>query len=67
MKSYDESYVKIDCIVKLPKAFQQKQIGRSMFYEEIYDDNICSKIQTKRKSIFEDEKMLDGSCVKYHY
>ena len=39
-----------------------------MFYVELYDDNICTKIQLKRESIFnEKEKILDGSCVKYHY
>ena len=50
---------------KLPISFEEKQVGRSSYYEIKYRNNDCKEVETKAvplSSIPDD--YLDGSCLK---
>ena len=57
---FGEVYVSTDCITVMPRIFQEKQIGRSYYYLEDYEDSQCEEILTKKEPDNQiDENYLD--------
>ena len=54
-------YISVDCISDMPRIFKDKNIGRSYYYKEDYEDSQCQEIFTKKVRDNQiDENYLDG-------
>ena len=61
LKTEDGTYLKSDCVAKLPQSFSDKRVGRSKYYYEDYRDSQCLEIATKKEPVsFIDNDYLDG-------
>ena len=56
----------MNCVSKYPDSFEDKYIGKSKFYFEVFRDDQCLDIKLKKELIeFIDKDYLDGSCIKW--
>ena len=64
-KRYSSKYKKFDCVPNLPKEFEEKRIGKSLFQTATYYGNKCQEIRTKYEPVsYVKDWQLDGTCFK---
>ena len=58
-------YLKRDCVKREPNEFKDKNIGKSWYFYETYENYECTEIRTKKERVeFIDKDYVDGQCIK---
>ena len=64
----DKTSSKVDCIYKLPFAYEDKRLGSSKYYYLTYEDSECREVRTKKELVPNiDEHYIDGQFLKENF